>query len=62
MAKKKKANTAEDTITAKIDLTENPNPDVLIKETCGNMANLGYQLVTTFTHDNLLILVFQKTS
>lgn len=60
MTKKKAAAKAVVTKTAKIKLTTDVDADAAIKLKCEAMGNLGYRLAATFTHVNLLILIFQK--
>lgn len=63
MGKKRKETTrrnAVQTRLAKIQLTSGTDVGATVRAKCDNMGNLGYRLVATFTHVNLLILVFQK--
>lgn len=60
MAKKKATNDKVVTKTAKLRLTAETDVDAAIKKKCENMGKFGYRLAATFTHVNLLILIFQK--
>lgn len=61
MAKKKtSSSTGIKTKIFKIALTSDTDVGSTLQAKCDNMGNLGYRLSATFTHVNLLVLVFQK--
>jgi hypothetical protein len=61
MAKKKTTTSSGiKTRLAKISLKPDTDVGAVLQAKCDNMGNLGYRLSATFTHVNLLILIFQK--
>jgi len=46
----------------RVDIAATPNLEDKIETLANNGANAGFDLVSTFTYQNQLVLIFQKTT